>query len=435
MNFFANIKSLVGNSGAIISARIVGMSLALAWMIIITRSIKVEHIGQVSLGISISSLVAMLATINLGSVAIKYIPSYLTENKFNHISGYLNIGTYTTLSITILISVSVILIYYWQTHTSSEFIPSYILLSLLSAPLLGWIQLKSSCMRAYEKVFLSVVPAFLLQPLIMLILTWLGISLKLINNAPQLMLTYIISLIIVFFTQTILFKNTLRNHSSSKADYKEFSKWVSQSLQLIVPLLFIQNATQTIIVLSGSILTQKDIAYLSVDLRIMSLLLFSVGAITMASGPRFSKEVYANNYAAVKQTIIASGLIKIVISILGCIAIIGYGEQILEIFGDGYTVGLSALIILTFVPIITAVFGPVVLFATLLNLHYHSLIIFIISILLLASLNILLGVAFGLVGAAYAVLITWLFWNASLYLVIKIKGGYDISIFSIFNYR
>ncbi len=423
----------MGVSGLVIAARVTGMLLALAWVILITRNIDVNHVGQLIFGISLSNLLAIFVSLNMGAVAIKFIPSYNASDKTNYVRGYLNAANYLVIIIAVVITVLVAGFYFWEQRISSEIIPIYILISLLSAPLLGWIQLQANYMRAFEKILLSVVPTFLLQPIIMLILIWVGLEMDLLARADQLMLVYFTTLLIVFFAQYIMFQSTLSSRTNDKANYSELKSWLIQSLQLIVPLLFLQNAAQTIVVLSGGVLTEEEIAVSGVILRIMSLLLFSVGSITMATSPKLSREVHLKNDAAVTHTLVISSLIKALIVLLGFLSIFWFGEFILRFFGDQYIVGHTALLILTFVPIVTAVFGPVVLFVNLLNLHLYSLGVFIITMILLAILILVLGKTYGVEGQAYAVLIAWIFWNTCLYTIVRIKGSYDISIFNLFS--
>lgn len=433
MNVISDLKSIVGVSSTIITVRVAGILLALVWMILVTRNIEANHVGQMIIGMSISNLLAIFASLNMGAVAIKFIPSYITKNKIRHIKGYIKSGNYFVIIFATIITIFALCIYSLQLYISVEIIPKYILLSLLSAPLLGWIQLHASYIHAHERVLLSVIPAYFLQPITMLLLIWIGIVLELISNAEQLMLAYLFALLIIFFVQEAFFRNTLNQKTAIRADYTEKASWLIQALQLIVPFLFIQNAAQMIIVFSTGALTKEEIAVLGVILRIMTLLLFSVGAITMASSHRLSKEVHKKNSSAVAHTLTISGFIKLILSVLGCFFVFAFGDYILAFFGQQYTVGYTALLILSFVPIVTAVFGPVVLFVTLLNFHFYSLVVFLISIILLAILIVVLGGSYGVEGVAYAVFVTWMFWNICLYGVIRIKGGYDLTIFNFLS--
>ncbi len=433
MNLIKDLKNIVGVSGAIISARVLGMILALVWMILVTRNTDVIEVGQLIYGIALSNLLAMFVSLNLGSVAIKYIPSYLKDNKYSEIKGFIRTGNNLVIISAILIAIVVFSTYGIQLFKDKVLIPEYILLSLLSVPILGWIQLQSNFIRGYDKVFLSVLPTFFLQPLLMLIIVWIGISIGSLNKATDLLLVYLVSLIAIFIVQEISFRPTLKQKQNTKADFSIKKTWLVQSMQLIVPLIFIQNAPQTIIVLSAGTLSEDQIAIIGVALRIMSLFLFTVAAINMAASPRLSREVHSLDMQAAKHTLAISGYIKILIAVIGALAIFMFSEYILAFFGTEYTAGKSALLILAFVPIVTAIFGPVVLFVTLLNLHLYSMFVFLLTICILAILILFLGGNYGIDGVAFAVLCTWIFWNASLYLIIKYKEKYDTSILSVFT--
>ena len=71
-----------------------------------------------------------------------------------------------------------------------------------------------------------------------------------------------------------------------------------------------------------------------------------------------------------------------------------------------------------------AVFGPVVLFVTLLGLQREANRVFQISIAVLCISILVLGTAFGINGVAVAVVIVWAYWHRQLYVTIRDNTPY-----------
>ena len=213
--------------------------------------------------------------------------------------------------------------------------------------------------------------------------------------------------------------------NSRRCDRNERRRWIGAGLDLLIPTLFLELSVNTIILIASLVLPTDEVAILTIALRVQAVVLFGVTSINMVVAPRIARSLGAGDEATVNDLLFASTHLKLWPALLLACLLPVFGEPLLAIFGPEYAAALLPLITLCAIPVIMAVFGPVVLFVTVLELEAVANRVFQLAFVALAILVPALGYYFGVQGAAVAVIAVWLGWHVALYRLIRVRTRYS----------
>jgi len=421
--------TLIRSSGGLLLFRVVGMLCGLTFTILLARTMDQTAVGQVTAGFSLAMLLAMVTTLNIGAGELRFLVAYLAEKDIRRAAGFVSTGRRIALFTSLLILLPVAGVFAAHRLGYPTVAPSHLLLSLIAAVILGWLRLNSSLVHAHGHVLLARIPESLLRPAFMLISLAIGLAMGSHFDSTDIMVLFVTNLALVGLIQKITTQNIMSPlYNESMPDYSHIRDWVKVGIQVMIPLLFLQYSLDTIVVLSARVLSPAEVAILGIILRISGFILFAVSAVDMAVGPRLAHEIHTGNNIAANRLLALSGHLKFWPVLIGCGLLAFFGEWVLGIFGEKYQSGVDALRMLTAIPLILAFFGPTTLLVNILKLQAQSLIVFLISIVILALMLVYLGSLYRIEGVVLSMLVTWFFWNIVLYLIIRVKTGYEASM-------
>jgi len=175
-----------------------------------------------------------------------------------------------------------------------------------------------------------------------------------------------------------------------------------------------------------------DVGIYNIAVRIStvtSIILFSVNSFV---APRISELYSNNNYKELNSIIRNSTRIIFIFTIPFVCTLILIPKYLLSFFGNDFIIGYKALIILSIGQFINAFSGSVGYIMQLTNHEKSFQNIVIIALLINILLNILLIPIYSINGAAFASMVSLVFWNLSC--IIYIRNTMKIkTYFSLFN--
>ena len=423
--------SLARSSGALVVAQVGGVASGFVLMLLLARTIDQDDLGRITTGFSLAMLLAVITTVNLESGNFRFLSRYLKGQHDRQAVGYIRSGLRLVLGIGSLVWLFAVLAWSISKYLNIN-IPGHILLAILAAPIFGWLRINSSYMHANGKVLLALIPRSLLRPLILLITVAVATAAGFQLDSNSVMYLFIVTLLLVALLQNQLNRRTMRSLSGiENADFSAFRQWIGVGLQTLIPIFFIEYSTDIIVVLSSLVLAEEDLAVLGIVLRIVGLLSFGVAAVNMAFGPRLAIALGSEEQHEANRLLMLGGHLKLWPALLGYLVLVSQAELILGIFGPGYKSGELSLAIIATMPLVLAFFGPTTFSMTVLGLQKWGIPIFFVSLIGLMALIYILGNAYGINGVAVAVVLVWLFWNAALYGLVRVKRGYDLSLIGV----
>ena len=170
--------------------------------------------------------------------------------------------------------------------------------------------------------------------------------------------------------------------------------------------------------------SSTDVGIYAVSAKIASVTILSLFAINSIVAPKFSEFYTKNKLDKLFETVKYANKLILLTSLPIAIIIFLFPEQILNIFGSEFASGKLALLILTIGFLFNALSGSVGYLLQMTDNQKTYQTIILISALLNVILNWFLIPRFGVNGAAFASMISMIFWNLSSIIVVKRKFGF-----------
>lgn len=421
--------ALLRVSGLLVVARVGGLLCGITLTLILARTIDPDSLGEVTKGFALVMVLAVGTTLNIEAGNLRFLTGYLTEECYQKAAGFVSAGRRFVMGTGFVVLLSTLILWTVSLFAGVALVPDYLILSLVAAPIAGWLRVNSSYALASGHVLSSVIPSTFLRPLLLLTVIALATSAGVRFDAGSVMLVFLLTLIAVAALQTALTRKALGALlTSNEPDHSRFSEWLSVGLHMIIPIMMVEFSTEIIILISSSSLSDEEIAVLGIVLRVVGCIRFGIFAVNRAISPRLSGALRVGDRDEVDQLLWLSGHSKFWPALVCLLLLSIWGTEILGFFGPAYKAGSEALIILAIVPVILAFFGPTTMTMPVLDLQRYSAPVFLGALLGLLFLIPAMGALYGLNGVAAAVTVVWFAWNAAIFFLVLTRRGYDLSL-------
>jgi O-antigen/teichoic acid export membrane protein len=390
-------------ASAIFVLRIFGAVLALGFQTLLARLLGAEKTGIYFLAVTFTSIGMILSRFGLDNFLLRSIAKYSNPKNQTDVFAICKKSIQIVVFSSIIYSVIILISADWiskELFTQPQLTnPLRIMaLSILPGSLLA---LHSEMLRAIREIERSTFVQVIGIPLLCLLLCSPLIYFGSIEGASA---TYVIASILVcllslkfwqsstFFSEALTLKDALKNFSTRSILQGSLPFFWISLLSLLM------NSVD--IILLGILGDTKVVGIYGIVTRISTLSTFVLVAINSVFAPEFAllhaqKDIISLEKLARKAT----GLM-VVLTLPIFILIFTFSSQILSLFGEDYTGGASALIIVTigqFINVATGSVGYILMMTGNEKLVQYNVIL---SLVVNVVLNILLIPKYGLTGAA-----------------------------------
>ena len=118
-------------------------------------------------------------------------------------------------------------------------------------------------------------------------------------------------------------------------------------------------------------------------------------------------------------------------TLLGVLTLVVFGEFVLSLFGEEFSEGYTALLILCLAPLTQAFLGPSAAYLILAGHERSSLAAFAVGLCLTVVMNIILVPTYGIIGGAVSALAGTVLWSVWLYLLVYHRMKIDTSLLGL----
>lgn len=206
-----------------------------------------------------------------------------------------------------------------------------------------------------------------------------------------------------------------------------FWHWFKMSLGLTLVAVISSADLYVFSIALGRLLPTPEVGAFFAAMKTVEVINLLLMAVALVTGPRLAREIAAGNSRSAQAVCNAAIVVQGVPAAVACGAVIAAAPQLLGVFDQGFVEYSNVLRVLTIGVLINAFAGPTVLMLQLLNLHWRQVLLQGGSLVGALALLPTLTTNFGLVGAAYAFVVSKTAWNAAAVLASRSKLGVDPS--------
>lgn len=401
--------------------------------IVLARTLGLEAFGIYTYVYAIIKIIAIPTELGLPNLLIRFIPNYYSKNKWGYINALLKFTNGAVVSISLsIILISVLLINLDVIQlTGIKLNTFYWGLALL--PILALGNLRGAALRGLKHFVLGLVPESIFRHVFFIVSLLIFFYFKGEKmSSVEGMGLQVAAFFLAYLIGAYWLLKKIPQEAKSKEPIFDFKKWAS----VAVPFLLI-GGVQIIMgkidkVILGIMSSATNVGVYEVAFKGATLVTFSLSAINFVLGPYFSTLFSTKQLGKLQKVATFSVIANTIIAILIAVPLILFGDIILSlIFGSGFAEGYYTLIILSFAQLFSVLSGSVALLLKMTGYEKKVLQGMSVAVIVNITLNIAFIPNYDIEGAAFASLITIVFWNFYMAFVSIQKLKIDPTIISV----
>lgn len=382
--------------------RVFSAAIAFVSQIILARIMGEHEYGIFVFVWVLVILIGNLSCLGFHSAQIRFLPQFEADNDFERVRGL----AITARIFALLSSTAVALVGFAGLKLFGGAVQSYYLVPMFIAlcilPMVALGDTMEGTARANSWAFVALSPTYIIRPTLILVFMLAAVWYGAPQTAETAMLTSLAATYVTTIGQFFNIKWRLKKRYEKGPMQIEFGQWfrVALPIFLIEGFGFLLTNSDTIV--AGLFLEPSEVAIYFAASKTMALVQFVYFSVKAASAPRFSALYGEGEHAELSrfagQTVrwafwpaLAVGLVML-----------AAGQFLLGMFGPGFTMGYSVMIILFFGILAKASVGPGEVLLTMAGEQVLCVKLYAVALAANIGLNIALVPLYGIEGAALA---------------------------------
>lgn len=416
-------KEIVRGSSIVFVAKIIATVFGLIFNLVVAKLYGAQSIGILALVNSFLAIALIPSLLGIQTSILRFIPEYIKKSSF-----FEAVNIYKkSLSIVVFISSLISLFLYLYSDIISGYIFKKPELESIFALAVFFIVIKSitslneSTIRAFKDVKFFAILSMIAPISNILVLLILGYFITdIFNPIYSVFLVSIILFIVSFiFLRKVIQKNNNEHIKSNET--LSIKKIITVSFPMFLTSVMGIVLTQTDIIMLGMYSDTVQVGIYAIVVKLALLTTFVLSSINAIVAPKFSEDYHNGDIEKLKKTVQNSSKFIFYSTLPIVLFLMLFGKFILGIFGDEFVVGYIAMVILLVGQFVNISVGSVGYLMNMTGYQKQYNYIMIVSAIINIVLNYFLIPKYGIEGAAFASMVSIVFWNLYTLLYININ--------------
>ena len=414
-----HLSELLKGSSVSLVFKVFGIATSYIFFLLVTRNFGAEVMGIFALSFTVLQISSVIGRLGFDTALLRFVAEYSSQNRHDLVKEIyvkaLKIIVPFSLFLSVLLFCSAPYIskyIFHKEHLSAYFqIVSFAILPMVL------VFINSASLRGIKKIkeymFLQNVSVFMFATVI------LALMLPFLRENYVPLIAYIISLVFVALLSLVVWLKKSKLNLISHRNSIKLKDILDVSLPMLLAssLFLIMQWTDTIML--GMFRTEGEVGIYSVVLKIAALTSITLFAINSIAAPKFAEFYGRNDMEGLGKIARQSTKLIFWSSFPILLILFIFPAFILGIFGGEFKVGVFALVILAFGQFINSISGSVAFILQMTGKHkvFQNIILSATAINIL--LNAILIQRYGIYGAAFATVVSMMFWNLASVIYIR----------------
>ena len=397
-----DLTDVIRGASVIMIIRVLGAAILYLSHVLLARWMGPFNFGIFAYAWVWVTVLGLIAPLGLNVAALRFLPYYLSKEKWRRVNGMIRHSQVIVLSTSLLITGIAVLVVF----TSQTWIPDYYItpmyIAFASIMVFALIDLHEGLARSFHLLRLAFLPSYVFRPAGLIVLMSLVVYAGIAPTATIALIAVFFSGLLALLVQAWLFRQEVFTRVPRTQPIYHSRYWLRNSIPFLLVEAFYLVLAQSDIIILGNFVKPDEVAIYYAAVKTSNLIAFIFFAVSAISAPKFSELYSQNKHQQLNK--LFSGAVRWTLwpSLLAAISLLIIGKPVLSLFGPTFVEGYTVLVILTLGILLKAAAGPVDM---LLNMTGHQDRCAMV-LGCAAGLNIVLNITlipfFGLVGAAIA---------------------------------
>ena len=393
-------------------ARLGGALVAIATQVLLARLAGAEALGAYYLTLALIALLAMLSGLGLPWITPATVAEAESAGDGHRVATFFSWARRDILLAAM--AVSGLAAFIVLTPWIDDGLRLPLLIGAASVPAAALMRMNGAMANARKRFTLAYLPELVIRPVLVFLVAGLFWLADMHIAVWALLIANLVFTLALSSGQTFLLRRDLPdgeltdNRDDARRDYRERRR---QALPMVAATLFITIFADLDILIVGLFMKPEELGVFAAALRITMFLAFFIQAAHQIIMRDTADALREENHAALSRLIGRTNSFNLAVSVAALIGTMLFGKMVLGIFGPAFTQGYVALVILVGAQVVRAAAGPGIQLLTIAGHTRSSVPVFAVSTAALLAGNAVLIPAFGMAGAAVAVLGVTMLWT------------------------
>lgn len=384
--------------------------------VFLARSLGLEHFGVYSYVLTWIVVGAAVSRMGIDTMVLRFVAAYQGREEWALLRLVLQTATRLVLITGLVGALLVVAIAFLLRDSLSVAMFDSLVVSSGLLLVLSVFSVRQAALRALGQVVAAVAAEFILIPLGLIVLTaaYVVAASQPLTAATALGFHTGAALIALAVLAVRVRRGVAGLPASDRDVERRMGEWLGLALPSALMASFAYLNAQTDLLMIGTLLGPSEVGLYTAAVRLSSLVLWGLFAVTAVVTPVFARLHARNEYDQLRQKAAESGAAIAIITIPLALAVTVLGPSLLWLFGGQFQVAYPALAVLVLAFSVNAFSGPVGFLMTMTGHQREAAIIIVFGAIANVILNLSLIPRLGLIGAAMATGISNVLWNGAL---------------------
>jgi O-antigen/teichoic acid export membrane protein len=406
----------------------IGAVLLLCMEVLAARILGVVQFGVFSIAMAWVYILSLFCTLGLNHALLKFVPIYIAHQEVGSLKGLLSRSNLWVGGISILIVLCSAVVVKVLFNERQDMV-LVLTIAMLAVPFNALSSLRQSTLRGLGKISYALAPEFILRPLFFIFFITIATNYLAVQASIALLINLFVACLVFAIGGFWQSKNLSFTLKKILPVYHD-KQWFSVAAPLLLIVGFSLLSSRIGVIFLGIFADEESVAIYTAASKVSDIIIFGLVSANAVVAPMIAR-LYATQEHNQLQKIVTSAAKGIALfTIPAALVLIFFGHEILSIFGQEFTIGYNALVILVSGQIVNALAGPVGYLMMMTGHQRKAVSIVAFS----ASINLILsGVLvpmFGVLGASIATAISIMVSNILMIRYVSLTLSIKSSLFS-----
>lgn len=380
---------------AAFAVRIVAAGLAFVVQVVLARMIGADHYGEIATGLTIVLLVTCLATLSLDNASQHFIAAYRATGDGDGLRGYLRRTPIIVAVVSLAIAIPAVAIFAWLGNATLAIL-------LATVPILALMAMFEGFAKSFDWPILALAPQFIVRPVLMVGVIAAMIVAGFTADAPLVAWGLFVSAIAVLALQGIFLFVRVRRTVAAGPARNDTRRWINVSTPILIGdfggMLVVSADVIALSLFAGS--AEAGIYFAAI--KSLALVQFIAYAVSQASAHQASALYAVGDVDGLKSFVRKASIWTFLPSLAFALVLLAAGPWILALFGDDFSAGYPAMVIVTIGFVVRAAVGPAARVLTMIGQERKTAAIHVAAGVFALVACCALVPVWGIIGAATA---------------------------------
>jgi O-antigen/teichoic acid export membrane protein len=431
MSALGKLKSLATGSGAIMASRLGGAGVGFLTQFLLVKIMGAHELGLFYAASSLAAVLGVIAAQGYPQIAARFVGRYRNKQDVEltsrFVSHALREGLFAAFIGALLVTVWA---FYWPaidpSDRSAYSVAGWMLISIVT------LNIMTNIAGGMRDFVLCYMPEGLVRPILFFAVVGIAGLLGLrLSGFSAMMIFGIITCILAVLVLAVLAFRLKPGSWRSEPRRALGWRWRVEAWQLVLMAIFTNFFADVGILVAVPFLSNAETAVFGLCLKLALLVGYFVQIGQQMVVPDMADARHHRDSLRLRSAAWKSIKLPAALSLLSILVIYAFGEQLLSLFGEEFVSGRSALMILLAAQFMRSIAGPGVHLLTLTGIQKANMMIAVSSLLVLVAASAVLCPRLGVEGAAYAVLIVYVYWLSATAVALRLFGEQSVDLVSL----